>query len=237
MTVRVAMWSGPRNLSTAMLRSFGARPDCTVSDEPLYAHYLAKTGLDHPLREAVLASQPQDWQTVAAALTGPAPTPLWYQKHMAHHLLDCIDREWILGLRNSLLIRHPHAVVASYAKRRGAVAPEDLGFLQQVSLLEWLEERGQPVVVVDSADIRRAPEATLQRLCAALELPWDPAMLQWAPGPRDSDGVWAAHWYDAVWASTGFTPPPPVPAAVDPALQPVVDAVMPAWEALQARAL
>ncbi|MEZ4322380.1 MAG: HAD family hydrolase [Myxococcota bacterium] len=233
MTVRIAMWSGPRNLSTALMRSFEARGDCTVADEPLYAHYLVHTGLQHPLRDAVIASQPTDWRVVAEHLVRDLPTPVAYQKHMAHHLLDRVGRDWLGAVRNALLIRHPARVLASYAARREHVEPADLGFLQQVSLLDELGSRGLPVVVLDSADLLRDPPGVLERLCGALGVPFTERMLSWPPGPRGSDGVWASHWYASVWASTGFAEPSPdaLPAIPEP-LRPVLDALMPAWERL-----
>src|SRR4051794_39962989 len=159
------MWSGPRNVSTALLRSFGARPDTVVVDEPLYAHYLAVTGIDHPGRAAVLASQPTRWQEVAAALTGPLPPgfAVHYQKHMAHHLLPDIGRSWIGRLANAFLIRDPSHVVASYSKVRGEPTLADLGYAQQVEIFRVY---GGPVV--DAADLLRDPAGVLQRLCTAL---------------------------------------------------------------------
>jgi hypothetical protein len=202
------MWSGPRNLSTAMMRSFGNRPDCTVVDEPLYAAYLAETGLDHPGRDDVIASQPTDWRDVCRELTeGPVATPLQYQKHMTHHLLPHIDRDWIAGLRNVLLIRDPREVVASYVKSRATVTADDIGLPQQVALYDQLCAAGAPPPIIDSGDFLRAPEAHLRALCDWLEIDFSDRMLHWPKGPRASDGVWAPHWYARVWESTGFEAP------------------------------
>jgi hypothetical protein len=232
--IRVAMWSGPRNISTALLRSFGARQDTLVVDEPLYAHYLAATGLDHPARAAILASQPQRWQDVAAQLTGPLPdgVEVYYQKHMTHHLLPDIGRAWIGSLTNAFLIRDPEHVVASYAKVRGAPTLDDLGFRQQA---EIFESYGGPVI--DSADLLKDPAGVLGRLCAALGIGFDPAMLTWEPGRRDTDGMWAEHWYAAVEASTGFAPYDPRPAVVPEHLRPLVDECRPYYETLAAHRL
>jgi hypothetical protein len=229
MTTRVAMWSGPRNISTAMMRSFGSRADTVVVDEPFYAHYLAVTGLDHPGRDAVLASQPNRWQDVAAALTGPLPSGVTvsYQKHMAHHLLPDMGRSWLGALTHAYLIRDPAHVVASYARVRGEPTLTDLGYPQQ---REIFRAYGGPVV--DAADILRDPAATLRRLCAALGLDFDPAMLRWPPGPRETDGVWAPHWYAAVQASTGFAPYDPAPAEVPARLRPLVEAARPYYDEL-----
>jgi hypothetical protein len=229
MSTRVAMWSGPRNISTAMMRSFGSRADTIVVDEPFYAHYLAATGIDHPGRDAVLASQPNRWQDVAAALTGPLPSGVTvsYQKHMAHHLLPGMGRSWLGALTHAYLIRDPAHVVASYARVRGEPALADLGYPQQV---EIFRNYGGPVV--DAADILRDPAAVLRRLCTALGLAFDPAMLHWPPGPRDTDGVWAPHWYAAVQASTGFAPYDPAPAKVPARLRTLVAAAQPYYNEL-----
>jgi hypothetical protein len=230
-TTRVAMWSGPRNISTAMMRSFGSRADTVVVDEPFYAHYLAVTGLDHPGRDAVLASQPNRWEDVAAALTGPLPAgvAVFYQKHMAHHLLPGMGRSWLAGLTHAYLIRDPAHVVASYARVRDEPTLADLGYPQQV---EIFRAYGGPVV--DAADVLRDPAGTLRRLCAALGIPFDEAMLHWPAGPRDTDGVWAPHWYAAVQASTGFAPYRPAPAEVPARLRPLVAAAQPYYDELAA---
>jgi Sulfotransferase domain len=234
MTVRVAMWSGPRNISTAMMRSFGARSDCVVVDEPLYSHYLVTTGLEHPARDEVIASQPRDWADVAAALTGPVPggAAVYYQKHMAHHLLPGIGRDWLARVDNAFLIRDPAHVVASYAKVRGEPTLADLGYAQQV---EIFRAYGGPVV--DSAALLRDPAGVLGRLCAVLGIPYEEAMLHWPPGRRDSDGVWAPHWYASVEASTGFVPHDPRAAEVPDRLRQLVDEAEPYYAELAAHAL
>jgi hypothetical protein len=231
MVVRLAMWSGPRNISTALMRSFGARADTLVVDEPLYAHYLDRTGLEHPGRSEILASQPTDWRTVADQLTGdlPAGLGLHYQKHMAHHLLPDIGREWLTRLTHAYLIRDPAHVVASYAKVRGEPTLDDLGYPQQVELFR---AHGGPVV--DSADILRDPAAVLAGLCAAVGVDEDPAMLSWAPGRRDTDGVWAPWWYAAVESSTGFSAPDPRPAEVPDRLAALVATAQPYYDELAA---
>jgi hypothetical protein len=229
MTTRIAMWSGPRNLSTALLRSFGARTDTVVVDEPLYAHYLAVTGLDHPGRDEVMAGQPTRWQDVAGQLTGPVPDGcrVYYQKHMTHHLLPDIGRDWIGRFANAYLIRDPAHVATSYAKVRNAPTLADLGYVQQAEIFRLY---GGPVV--DAADLLRDPPGVLDRLCAALGIPFDPAMLSWPPGRRPTDGVWAPYWYAAVEASTGFAPYDPKPAAVPAHLQSLVEEARPHYEAL-----
>jgi len=230
----VAMWSGPRNISTALLRSFGARPDTVVVDEPFYGHYLAATGIEHPGRAEVMASQPTRWEDVVASLTGPLPDGcgVHYQKHMAHHLLPEIGRTWIGGLRNAFLIRDPDHVVASYAKVRGAPALADLGYVQQV---EIFRRYGGPVV--DAADLLRDPPGVLDRLCAALGIAFDRAMLSWPPGRRPTDGVWAKHWYAAVEASTGFAPYDPRSVDVPARLRSLVARARPYYDELAAHRL
>lgn len=217
MTTRIAMWSGPRNVSTAMMRAFENRADTAVVDEPFYAAYLADTGLDHPMREAVLAAQPTDWREVVAGLLGPAPggAAIFYQKHMTHHMRPGFGRDWIGDCRNAFLIRDPAEVLASYVEKRAEVTLDDIGVVQQAELFEREADRlGQAPPVVRGADVLEDPEGTLTALCAALRIPFDRAMLSWPAGRRDSDGVWAPAWYDAVERSTGFAPPrerPPAP--------------------------
>ena len=207
--LRIAMWSGPRNISTAMMRAWENREDCAVSDEPLYAAYLATTGIDHPGRDEVIAAGETDWRRVADTLLGPVPDgkAIWYQKHMNHHLLAGMDTDWVLALRNVLLIRDPAEVVASYIKSRATVTPDDIGLPQQGRLFDLLcDAVGEAPIVIDAGDFLRAPEAHLRALCDRLGIAFTPRMLSWPAGPRDSDGVWAPYWYDAVWRSTGFEP-------------------------------
>ncbi len=209
-TVRIAMWSGPRNLSTAMMRAFGARADCAVWDEPFYAPFLMASGLDHPLREAILSRHECDPAKVAAACGGPAPggARLFYQKHMTHHMLPQFDLSFMARARNAFLIREPARVVASYEVKREDPTFEDLGFERQQALfLREADRLGRAPPVVDSLRIATAPEATLRALCAALDIAFDRAMLSWEPGPRPQDGAWGPHWYNAIYASSGFAAP------------------------------
>ena len=227
--IRVAMWSGPRNLSTALMRSWGSRPDTAVVDEPLYAVYLTKTGLDHPGRDDVLASQPTDWETVAATLSGPIPAgaSIWYQKHMAHHLLAHVGRVWLddPSFRHAFLIRDPAAMVVSLDKVMQDPTLADTGLPQQVELFDRIAQRdGAAPPVIDASDVVRDPASALGALCARLGVPFDAAMLSWAPGPRATDGVWAEHWYASVERSTGFAPPRAEAADVPVRLAPLVDA-------------
>jgi hypothetical protein len=206
--VRIAMWSGPRNISTAMMRAFENRPDTVVVDEPLYAAYLARTGIHHPAREAVIASQSTDLATAVAELLGPLPPGcrVHYAKHMAHHVSREMDLRWTLDFHNVLLIRDPAEVVASYVRSRESCEPDDIGLPQQQWLLELWDSHELDVPIIDAAEFLRAPEAYLRWLCDRLGISFTARMLSWPPGPRASDGVWAAHWYASVWASTGFEP-------------------------------
>jgi hypothetical protein len=224
------MWSGPRNISTAMMRAWGSRPDTHVVDEPFYAFYLHRTGLDHPGREVILRSQPTGWREVAEALTrGPLPdgATLLYQKHMTHHLLPEIDRSALSGLRHAFLIRDPAEVLASYTRVRGEPTLTDLGLPQQVALHERF-----PGPVIDARDVLERPEPMLRALCAALEVEYAEEMLRWEPGPRQTDGVWGQHWYDGVWRSTGFAPYRSPLERVPARLQPLLDRCRPYYDTM-----
>lgn len=209
--LRIAMWSGPRNLSTTMMRSFAQRADCAVVDEPFYGAYLRQTGVDHPMRGEILAAMPMDAAQIADGLAGAAPggASVYYQKHMTQHMIPGMPRDWMAATRPVFLIRHPARVVASYAAKRAAPMLEDLGFTQQAELFDLARDP----IVVDADDIVRTPEVMLRALCSALGLAWDAAMLSWPEGPHPADGIWGAHWYGAIWRSTGFAPwrNPPLP--------------------------
>jgi len=208
--VRIAMWSGPRNISTAMMRAFGARRDCAVSDEPFYAAYLVATGLFHPMRDEVIASQSVDWRFVADRLVGPIPDdrPIWYQKHMTHHMLPGFGRDWIDGCVNAFLIRAPETVLASYSRKREDFSLEEIGLPAQLDLfLRAADRLGRAPPVLEGQDVLADPEGHLRALCRACGIAFDPAMLSWPPGRRASDGVWAPVWYEAVERSTGFARP------------------------------
>jgi len=232
MTVRIAMWSGPRNISTAMMRSFGNRADCDVVDEPFYAAYLHATGIDHPMRAEVMASQPTDPREVAASLIHESPCgkPVFYQKHMTHHMIAEFDLAWMTQCRNVFLIRDPARVVASYARKREQATLADLGFVRQAELFTREANRlGAPPPVIDADDVLAKPRATLCKLCEALGIAFSESMLAWPAGRRVSDGVWAAHWYEAVERSTCFEPPPA--HATEP--NGLVEAALPYYETMQ----
>ena len=207
--LRIATWSGPRNISTALMRSFENRPDCEVWDEPLYGYYLNATGIPHPGAAEVIADHGCDSDAIIARCIGPIPNnrPLFYQKHMTLHLLPELDRSWLGKLTNCFLIREPEAVIASYAAVRSEATLADIGFVQQAELFDQVWElTGQQPMVIDSRDFLLDPQAMLQAICASLGIEFHEAMLSWPPGRRESDGVWAPYWYDSVWKSTGFEP-------------------------------
>lgn len=204
--MRIAMWSGPRNLSTAMMYSFGNRADMAVVDEPFYAAFLSLSGLIHPMQEQVLASQPTAPAQVISQLLGDIPDgkPHFYQKHMCHHMIDGIDRSWMADVVNVFLIRHPARVIASYDQKRENPTLEDIGYPQQKTLFNYASQFGRQPVVIDSDDILCQPRKALSALCGAIGLQFDESMLSWPKGGHKNDGVWAHHWYNAVHKSTGF---------------------------------
>jgi len=215
--VRIAMWSGPRTISTAMMRSWGNRPDTFVSDEPLYGYYLRKTGANHPAAAEIIATMETDWTKLAAFLSGPIPEgkTIWFQKQMTHHLLPEIQRDWLTQLRHAFLIRDPREMLPSLLKVTPHANLADTGWPQQVELFEWVAERyGEIPPVVDSRDVLEHPRGVLSRLCERLGVPFHEAMLSWPPGPRKTDGIWAPYWYQAVEQSTGFQPYTPKTEAV-----------------------
>ena len=225
------MWSGPRTVSTALMRAWENRPDTVVADEPLYAFYLDRTGIAHPGSDAVIASQPTDWGAVLDSLAHeplPPGITIFYQKHMTHHLLPEVDRDALAPLRHAFLIRDPRELLASYARVRAEPTLDDLGLRQQAEIFETF---GGPVI--DSRDLLTDPDATLRALCTALDVPFSPAMLSWPPGPRDSDGVWAPYWYDSVQRSTGFAPYRPPASALPAGLAPLAAQCLPYYELLR----
>lgn len=207
--IRIAMWSGPRNISTAMMRSFANRPDSFVSDEPFYGYFLNQTNVDHPGRDEVLQSMETDWYNVVDYITGDIPNgaEVWYQKHMAQHNLPGVDLSWIGQVTNCFLIRDPKEVILSYHKKVAVTRSELLGFPQQAELVRKItDELGHEPPIVDAKDILLNPRDILQKLCEAIGIPFADEMLSWSSGQRETDGVWAKYWYSSVEASTGFQP-------------------------------
>lgn len=205
----IAMWSGPRNISTAMMRSWENRADTIVVDEPFYAHYLANTNYEHPGKQDIMATYEQDWRKVAAQLTGelPAGKSIYYQKHMTHHMLPGMEKDWILKVTNCFLIREPRRVLLSFTKVIPDPDIEQTGLPQQIELFNYVREQmGQIPPVLSSKDVLTNPRKALSALCEAIDIPFDEAMLSWRAGKRDSDGIWAKYWYASVEKSTEFMP-------------------------------
>lgn len=240
--IRIAMWSGPRNISTALMRSFENRLDTAVVDEPFYAAFLAGTGADHPMREEVLASQPTDWRAVAAAMSGPVPggRAVYYQKHMTHHMLPDFGLDWTSACANAFLIRDPARVLASYVKKRDRPTLADIGVERQAELFDREAQRlGHAPPVIEGVDVLADPRTALTRLCDAVGIPFSESMLAWPAGRRDTDGVWAPAWYDAVERSAGFEAARTEEDAplLDDGLRRVADAARPFYERLASHAL
>jgi hypothetical protein len=235
--LRIAMWSGPRNLSTAMMRSFGSRADTFVSDEPFYGSFLKTSGADHPMREEVIAAMDCDWSSVMATLRGPIPggSPIWYQKHMWHHMVGPIGYDDFAGFTHAFLIREPERMIASYLRKRDTAVFEGFGLDRQAEFFEREADRlGRAPPVVDAHDVLTNPQTVLTKLCLALGISWDMAMLSWLPGRRLTDGPWAPHWYGAVEASTGFGPPETDPVDLPADAQRLAERCRPYYDRLAA---
>lgn len=237
--MNIAMWSGPRNLSTALMYAFAQRTDTSVRDEPFYAAYLAATGAEHPMAQEIIAQYPTNAAEVAAQCGAPAPegTPHLYLKLMAHHMIAGFDRGFMAQCRNVFLIRHPARVLASYVAKRERPTLEDTGAHALRTLYFEARDLGQQPIVVDGSDIRADPEGMLRALCRAIGLAFDPAMLTWPAGGHPADGVWAAHWYGAVHRSTGFAGPESAMPVLPGDLEALARAALPAYEDLWKRRL
>jgi hypothetical protein len=234
--VTIAMWSGPRNISTAMMYSFGNRPDCFAWDEPFYAFSLRTHGNVHPMSDEIIAAYDSNWESLVAACLAAPPygKQVFYQKHMTHHMLKGFDRSWVLALTNAFLIRKPERVLASYTQKWADVTLRDIGFVEQAEIFDLVAGHlGSAPAVVDADDVLADPPGTLARLCEACGIPFDEHMLAWPKGPKSFDGVWAAHWYDAVWDSTGFAKPQPRTVQLNPTLARIADEARPYYERLR----
>lgn len=220
----LAMWSGPRNISTAMMYSFGNRADCEAWDEPFYGYSLKAKGNDHPLREEIIATMETDWDRLVEKCTTPSSMPLLYQKHMTHHMPMRQDLSFIHQLTNAFLIRDPAKVLASYTQKWADVDLAAIGIVEQVEIFERVSQRlGHAPPVIDSDDILADPETLLRKLCAACGIDFDTNMLHWPKGPKSFDGVWAPHWYNAAWASEGFAASKKPEPVLPPQLQKIAD--------------
>lgn len=239
MTTRIAMWSGPRNISTAMMRSWENRQDCQVVDEPFYAYYLNETQSPHPLFNEILAAQNSNYDAVSQQLTnGHVDTPLQYQKHMTHHMLEGVDLSWTSELRHCFLIRDPGEVVKSYTNSRGVCSAIDIGIIRQAQLYDEITQiTGQDIPVIDSNAVLSNPQSVIPNMCEALNIHFDAGMLNWPTGKRDSDGVWASHWYHSVEKSSGFAPVAKQPFTLNQQQLTVVEEVTPFYEKLKKHAV
>lgn len=232
--IRVAMWSGPRNISTAMMRSWENRADTVVVDEPLYGPYLAATGKKHPMWQETIEDQGDDYAVVIDGLCHEVKTAdIYYQKHMTHHILPEMEVSFVGAFRNAFLLRHPNDVLSSYLRKHPRATPEDLGFPQQLKLFQWLKDKqGITAPVMEAKDILINPEEMMQKLCQLLDVPFDHAMLSWPKGYRDSDGVWAPHWYNRVIESTGFSSYKPKENRLTDEEQAIADQCLPYYQAM-----
>ena len=230
----LAMWSGPRNISTAMMYAFGNRPDCIAWDEPFYAFSLLNHGNDHPMRDETIASNETDWTELVARCTTEQQKPLFYQKHMTHHMLEGRDRDWILKLTNAFLIRDPARVLASYTRKWADVDLRAIGFVEQADIFDRVaQKQGHAPPVIDADDVLADPRRALTKLCDGCGIAFDEAMLKWPAGPKPFDGNWAPHWYNAVWSSTGFSKPKAEPIELPAGLAKIASAARPYYEKMQ----
>ena len=234
----LAMWSGPRNISTAMMYSFGNRTDCEAWDEPFYGFSLSHKGNDHPMRNEIIASMETDWDKLVVKCTTPSPKPLLYQKHMTHHMLEGYDRSFISQLTNAFLIRDPARVLASYAQKWAEVDLHAIGFIEQAEIFDMVAQKlGHAPPVVDSDDILAKPKEVLSKLCTACGIEFDAAMLKWPKGPKHCDGVWAPHWYNAAWESEGFSAQSKNHVELPPQLQRIADQAHPYYDRLRSHTI
>lgn len=220
-----------------MMRAWGNRHDAAVIDEPFYPFYLKATGIAHPVAEEVIATGETDWRKVVAYLTGPIPNgkPIFFQKQMTHHLLPEIDREWLGAVTNCFLIRDPREVISSYIRKREDPALEDLGFVQQTEIFNFVRAHTDSVPpVIDARDVLQNPERTLRLLCEAIGVDFSKSMLSWPTGLRDTDGVWAKHWYTEVARITVFQTYRPTVNDVPERLQPIYERCRECYEGLSA---
>jgi hypothetical protein len=215
MTLRVNCWSGPRNVSTALMRSFAQRADTRAVDEPLYGHYLLTTGAPHPGRDELVEILETDARVIVdETILGPCDRAVLFCKQMVHHLTPDLDLAFLDRCVNVLLIRDPAEVISSLVHQLPEPTMRDVGLARQLELFEDLVARGQEPPVLDAREVLLDPERVLRELCDPLGIAWDPAMLSWPAGPHPEDGVWAPYWYDKLWESTGFAPYRPKNAEV-----------------------
>ena len=205
--MKIACWSGPRNISTALMRSWSSRKDTFVSDEPFYSYYLKKQGLKHPMYKEIIESYPNKYDDIIKYLLSVIPDgkKYWYQKHMAHHMDGIEDFSWIKNFKNYFLIRHPKYVISSFIKKNTLNSVEQLGYPQQLKIIEYLRKNNLEFYVISSEDILDNPQNRLANWCSQLKIPFHNDMLSWEKGPHKNDGIWGKHWYDSVYQTSGFS--------------------------------
>lgn len=230
---RINLWSGPRNISTAMMYSFAQRKDSRVVDEPLYAHYLSTTDANdyHPGAKKVLDSMENDGHKVIERMLQRKDKPILFFKQMTHHLVD-LDLSFLNDMTNFILTRDPKEMLPSYAEVIERPDMEDIGYKKQHELLSYLQQRGHKPIVVIAKEVLKNPRQKLESLCEAIGIPFDPAMLSWERGPRPEDGVWAPHWYESVHQSTAFKPYRPKNEPVPDPLRPLLEECLPLYRDL-----
>lgn len=202
----VACWSGPRNISTALMRSWSSRKDTYVTDEPFYAYYLKETQINHPMYEKIINHYFSDYDKIVNQLLSEVPNKkiIWYQKHMAHHLIDLTKLDWIKKCENCILLRHPKEVISSYTAKNKLNSITELGYPQQFAIVKFLKESNQRFKIIDSADLLKNPKKVLFDWCKSINIKFDESMLQWKKGSHPNDGIWWKHWYNNVIETTGF---------------------------------
>ena len=236
---KIAMWSGPRNISTAMMYSFENRADCCAIDEPFYAHFLQYTGTNHPSAQKVIGAYETDYLKIAQHLSGNIPEDfsIWYQKHMCHHISPGFEIDWIRNLTNCFLIRNPREVLLSLSKITSEVSLWATGLPQQIMLYEQVIKNESRPPILDSRDILENPGEMLEMLCRELNIPFSESMLEWEPGPRECDGIWGEYWYESVWSSSGFSPYKARTGELSPLHESILDEAMPVYRELHSKRL
>ena len=232
--MNLAVWSGPRNISTALMYSFGNRDDFEIIDEPFYSNYLIETGLDHPMREEIILSQPENVDQIILTLSQKRTIggKSLYQKHMSQHMTNSIPRNWFDQVKHIFLLRHPARVISSFSKKYDNISESDIGFKKQVELFSEVIKQGLDPIVVNSEDIRKSPEQTITKICKRLNIGFQKSMLSWPKGGNKDDGVWASHWYESAHESTGFSSPESRLPVLEGTNLKLVEASLPLYRAL-----
>ena len=204
--IKIACWSGPRNISTALMRSWSSRSDTKVIDEPFYAYYLKETGLKHPLADKIIQSYPASFNEILENISSKAldQKPIFYQKHMAHHLVNIKNFNFVDRFENCILIRNPKRVIASYTLKNNLINAKELGYHQQNEIISYLIQQKRKVIVIDAQSLLQDPKKILKKWCDKINLSFDVKMLKWKKGIYSTDGLWANYWYNSVANTTSF---------------------------------